>query len=53
MPRPQERPLKVNTKKLTRAQHKMECMGELTAFFSCMTVCCYLLTVSLQIMALQ
>ncbi|CAL5221551.1 g3764 [Coccomyxa viridis] len=37
MPRPQERPLKVNTKKLTRAQHKMECMGELTAFFSCMT----------------
>ena len=53
MPRPQERPLKVNTKKLTRAQNKMECMGELTAFFSCMTVCCEFLIVYLQIMVLQ
>lgn len=37
MPRPAERPLKVNTKKLTSAQSKLVCMAELTAFFSCMS----------------
>ena len=39
MPRPQERPLKINTKRLSRAQSKLECAGEITALFSCMTVC--------------
>ncbi|CAK0780648.1 hypothetical protein CVIRNUC_005125 [Coccomyxa viridis] len=37
MPRPQERPLKINTKRLSRAQSKLECAGEISAFFSCMT----------------
>ena len=43
MPRPQERPLKINTKRLSRAQSKLECAGEISAFFSCMTVCIHYL----------